>query len=200
MRQATNQVSNQVHPCDHSLLRELFQPGRDIRQVVIRARWHLLLYMNASSLFCCSFWILPFIQNKTSLTVILSSSNQNDRDCVFYPSTILILYLQKVRSPRKSTTCWLYGQSSSLPFHSHFIVLASYSFPSLVLLLVLFSLCPHSSTELMFQVVRLRGRMRRGLGRDGQVFIGELQSLDAEEGEVWSRHGRDLRISETSPG
>ena len=123
--QATNQVSNQVHPCDHSLLRELFQPGRDIRQVVIRARWHLLLYM--SSLFCCSFWILPFIQNKTSLTVILSLSNQNDRDCVFYPSTMLIFYLQKVRSPRKSTTCWLYGQSSSLPFHSHFIVLHTLS-------------------------------------------------------------------------
>ena len=53
----------------------------------------------------------------------------------------------------------------------------------------------------MFQVVRLRGRMRGGLGREGQVFIGELQSLDTEEeGEVWSRHGRDLRISETSPG
>ena len=52
------------------------------------------------------------------------------------------------------------------------------------------------------QVVRLRGRVRRGLGRDGQVFIGELQSLglEEEEGEVWSRHGRDLKISETSPG
>ena len=50
------------------------------------------------------------------------------------------------------------------------------------------------------QVVRLRGRMRRNLGRDGQVFIGELQSLEPEDGEVWSRHGRDLKISETSPG
>ena len=35
---------------------------------------------------------------------------------------------------------------------------------------------------------------------DGQVFIGELQSLEQEDGEVWSRHGRDLKISETSPG
>ena len=42
--------------------------------------------------------------------------------------------------------------------------------------------------------------MRRGLGGDGQVFIGELQSLDPEEGEVWSKHGRDLTIFETSPG
>ena len=71
-------------------------------------------------------------------------------------------------------------------------------------LVLLLTLHVHSiltlSTLFDLQVVRLRGRMRRGLGRDGQVFIGELQSLDAEEGEVWSRHGRDLRISETSPG
>ena len=90
VRQATNQVANQVHPCDHSLLRELFQPGRDIRQVVIRARWHLLLYMNASSLFCCSFWILPFhtkqdqfncntkfIKSKRSRLCLLSLYNIN---------------------------------------------------------------------------------------------------------------------------
>ena len=30
----------QVHPCDHSLLRELFQPGQDNRQVVMRARYN----------------------------------------------------------------------------------------------------------------------------------------------------------------
>jgi len=95
-----SQLTDMVHPCDHSLLRELFQPGCDIRQVVVRAR------------------------------------------------------------------CAARGKARPAGY----------------------------------MVVRLRGRMRRSLGRDGQVFIGELQSLEQEDGEVWSRHGRDLKISETSPG
>ena len=34
------QTISQVHPCDHSLLRELFQPGQENRQVVVRARYN----------------------------------------------------------------------------------------------------------------------------------------------------------------
>merc|ERR1719225_874831 len=95
-----SQLADMVHPCDHSLLRELFQPGQDNRQVVVRAR------------------------------------------------------------------CAARGKARPAGY----------------------------------MVLRLRGRVKRGLGRDDQVFIGELQSLGPEDGDGWSRHGRDLKITETSPG
>ena len=41
---------SQVHPCDHNLLRELFQPGQDNRQVVVRARYNTGIVSQTSPL------------------------------------------------------------------------------------------------------------------------------------------------------
>ena len=83
----SNRISNQVHPCDHNLLRELFQPGRDIRQIVVRARCQFLYECVDLQRLNPAFaiWILPIKQNKTSHWVC--------QDIGFQPSVKGFLFL-----------------------------------------------------------------------------------------------------------